>query len=121
LLAFGLLAVAVFVPFGLTALMPIAGSYLLFAAAFSPALRVHGWARPGDFSYGIYLYAFPIQQLIVQRLGAIHPLALFALATPAAVLFGAASWHGVERWFLRRTRKPSPPAPVAAESAPATS
>jgi len=120
-LAFGLLTVAVFVPFGLTALMPVAGSYLLFAAAFSPTLRLHGWARPGDFSYGIYLYAYPLQQLIVQRMGTIHPLALFALATPAAVLFGAASWHGVERWFLRRTRKPSPPAPASVESAPAAS
>lgn len=119
-LALAVLAAAVFVPEGLRATMPLAGSYLLFALAFTPRLRLHGWAKPGDFSYGIYLYAFPLQQLILQRLGTIPPLALFALATPAAIVCGAASWHGVERWFLRRTRRPAGPVAVAVAVEPGT-
>ena len=42
--------------------------------------------RFGDFSYGTYLYAFPIQQLILSAIGhTIPPLLLFACATPATL------------------------------------
>lgn len=55
-----------------------------------------------DLSYGVYIYAFPVGQLLalghVQRDGYL----VFALATIAATLpLAAASWWMVERWALR--------------------
>ncbi len=55
-----------------------------------------------DLSYGVYIYAFPVGQLLalghVQR----HGYFVMALATVAATLpLAAASWWGVERWALR--------------------
>jgi peptidoglycan/LPS O-acetylase OafA/YrhL len=84
-------------------LFPIAGAYLIFAVAFHPSIPFHGFGRFGDFSYGTYLYAFPIQQLIMLWFGRpVSPFLLFALATPATLLMAVASWYGIERWFLRR-------------------
>lgn len=53
----------------------------------------------GNPSYGLFLYAFPLQQLIVARVpGTPYPiLACFALAIPA----GYFSWHLVEQPALR--------------------
>jgi peptidoglycan/LPS O-acetylase OafA/YrhL len=56
----------------------------------------------GDYSYGIYLYAFPIQQMFVQFLPsyrAVHWNILVCLPIVSAVAF--ASWWFVERPALR--------------------
>jgi peptidoglycan/LPS O-acetylase OafA/YrhL len=77
---------------------------------------LHGWARFGDFSYGTYLYAFPIQQLIVHGIGHSLPAGeLFMLATPPTLLCAVLSWHGVEKWFLpaRPTVEPEPQYSIA--------
>jgi peptidoglycan/LPS O-acetylase OafA/YrhL len=110
------LVAAIFVPHGLAVAGPLAGAYLLFWLGFSPSIRLHEWAKYGDFSYGMYLYAFPLQQLIIHGFRPTHPLVLFFLSLPASVAMGALSWHGVEKWFLKRLRKSAAPAPVLAPS-----
>ena len=70
---------------------------LCFGRMSMPVLRRVG--RFGDFSYGLYLYAFPVQQVI---LGAMphdeYPiLSCMILTLPFAVL----SWHLVEAPALR--------------------
>jgi peptidoglycan/LPS O-acetylase OafA/YrhL len=91
------------VPHGLTVLLPLAGSYLLFWFAFHPVLRLENWAARGDLSYGIYLYAFPVQQLVIQWWPGMGPLGLFTVSTPLSILMGFVSWHLVERrWLVRR-------------------
>lgn len=87
--------------------LPVLGTYLAFFAAYAGGGRLHGFGRWGDFSYGVYLYAYPIQQLVVLWAGTtrLHPLVLFALATPLSLAAGAASWHFVEKHFLRLKRK----------------
>lgn len=100
------LAVAARIPHGLVLALPTLGSYLLFYLAFNRHVRMHGIAKHGDVSYGVYLYAFPIQQLIVQWAGGrMSQPALFCCALPAAVAAGAASWFGVERHFQVRSKK----------------
>jgi peptidoglycan/LPS O-acetylase OafA/YrhL len=85
---------------------PVAGAYLLFWFAFTPWVRLHDAGRFGDFSYGTYLYGFPIEQLLVQYAGnTITPLQLACLATPLTLLAAFASWYGVERRFLRPARR----------------
>jgi peptidoglycan/LPS O-acetylase OafA/YrhL len=119
LLSVALVAVASRIPYGIPVLFPIAGTYFLFWFAFHPLIRLENWARYGDFSYGIYLFAFPIQQLLIMKLGAqISPLLLFALATPLTILMGITSWHLVERRFLKLKKVPlvTPPAHSAIAS-----
>ena len=100
------LAVACVVPLGYTALFPIAGTYLVMCFCFSRSIPLHRTNRFGDFSYGTYLYAFPLQQVIMSRIGhPIHPLVLFALATPPTLVAAAISWYTVERRFLQAARK----------------
>jgi len=99
-----LLIASDFVPHGLIVTMPICGSYLLMGLAYLPLLHPLNLGRFGDFSYGTYLYAFPIQQLLVMHAhGAISPLMLFAEAAPLTLIAGALSWFLVERHFLQRS------------------
>lgn len=69
----------------------------------STAPGVSGPPRFGDLSYGIYIYAFPVQQALIhalgpQRLGIVALLAAtMAIVTPLA----AFSWWVVERPALR--------------------
>ena len=56
----------------------------------------------GDYSYGIYLYGFPIQQVTVDLFPSIqHGYVLFALSFPVIVLFSIFSWHVIEKPVLR--------------------
>lgn len=90
-------------------IFPPALVYGVLYLAFSPAVKAHGAARYGDFSYGTYLYAFPIQQILVATLKGRIPFALFVpLAMALSLLAGVASWHLVERWFLPRVRRKRP-------------
>ncbi len=105
-----ILGVACILTAGLTAALPIAGTYLLFWFSFTPTIRLHHFGRFGDFSYGTYLYAFPIEQLLVHLLTAAHPhpvppVILFALATPLSLAAAAISWYGIERRFLQPIRQ----------------
>jgi peptidoglycan/LPS O-acetylase OafA/YrhL len=66
--------------------------------------------RLGDPSYGIYIYAYPIQQLLVHLRFASNPWVLFAEATAVSIVVGYLSWHLVEHRALlfcrRRLRRP---------------
>jgi peptidoglycan/LPS O-acetylase OafA/YrhL len=55
----------------------------------------------GDYSYGIYLYAFPIQQALMQLLPKIGFLAHLILSIFVVTLFAAFSWHVIEKPILR--------------------
>ena len=55
--------------------------------------------RHGDYSYGIFLFGFPIQQTMTQILGPrFHEWYWnIAAALPLTILFAAISWHVVEK------------------------
>lgn len=106
LVAAAALAIAARVTNGWTVVFPIAGSYLVFFAAFHPRLRVHRFAAWGDFSYGTYLYAFLAQQCIMRLVGTfLSPWLLAALSIPVTLALAIASWFLVERRFLRNRRR----------------
>ncbi|MEM7058403.1 MAG: acyltransferase [Pseudomonadota bacterium] len=80
---------------------PLAITYatLLIGFVGGPSMSVR---LPGDYSYGIYIYAFPVQGLIIHVFGTMDPWMNVLLATPVTVCLAAASWHWVERPSLRR-------------------
>jgi peptidoglycan/LPS O-acetylase OafA/YrhL len=63
--------------------------------------RAFAWfARGGDASYGMYVFAWPVQQLSLHLIGSFW-LSL-ALAFVATVAIGYATWHGFEHRALMR-------------------
>ncbi len=86
--------------------MPTAGSYILFYITFHPLINYSKFAQKGDFSYGVYLYAWPIQQLLMYYLSDnIEPLTLFGMATLITLAMAFLSWHLVEKRFLQLKNK----------------
>ena len=56
--------------------------YFVFALAFSKKLNMRDLGKFGDFSYGFYLYAFPMQQLIAYLFPSeLSPLSMIVLST----------------------------------------
>jgi peptidoglycan/LPS O-acetylase OafA/YrhL len=94
---------------GTQAASPLIAYALLWLATVVPSPAV---ARRHDISYGVYIYAFPIQQLLVyagaHRLGLVAYDVLAALATAALAVV---SWRLVERpalrWARHRFRSPA--------------
>jgi peptidoglycan/LPS O-acetylase OafA/YrhL len=56
---------------------------------------------PNDYSYGIYLYAFPIQQAIINVKQIDSALTLFAITMLLTLPLAMLSWHLVEKPALR--------------------
>jgi peptidoglycan/LPS O-acetylase OafA/YrhL len=105
-------------------LAPFAASYLVLWVGFAFRIKFLGWCDKTDLSYGVYLFAFPIQQTLVSA-GLTNAWALFAIATPISMAVAFLSWTFVEKPFLRlksrdfsdydscHTTLPKPAMPVA--------
>jgi len=74
---------------------------LVLKGAYAPVRGLAHLTRHGDLSYGIYLYAFPVQQLAVLALPSAPWWLNFLAATPLTVVLALASWRLVERPALR--------------------
>lgn len=98
----------------------IGGAWLLFATVlFLPYLIIHFaytenrllgaassmYSNRGDYSYGIYIYAFPIQQIIAHEWHSITPVEMIAISLPITLVFAIASWHLVEKRSLALKKK----------------
>jgi len=96
-----------------TALEPLvtalAMPYAVLALGFLHRVRFPLYERGGDASYGIYVYAFPVQQTVAHLVTGISPEGMLALALPVTFVLGRLSWRLVERPALRRkpSRQPS--------------
>lgn len=53
--------------------------------------------RLGDYSYGVYIYAFPIQQGLIAAIPGLTLAGLNAGATAITLACAVASWHMIER------------------------
>lgn len=87
---------------GLMFTLPVFGAYAVFYIAFSMHFRLYRWAKFGDFSYGIYLYAWPVQQLLILFFEPYMNIwNLFSSATIISILLAILSWNLVEKPALR--------------------
>jgi len=71
--------------------------YTLFYLAYIPFGFVRQFNRVGDYSYGVYLYAFPVQQALVHCYPAWNVVSLSLIAGSLTLLCAIASWHLVEK------------------------
>jgi peptidoglycan/LPS O-acetylase OafA/YrhL len=84
------------------ALFPVFGCYLALWLALSPRLPVIRAARFGDLSYGLYIYGWPVEQMVMWLSGGRAPWwQVFLIALPSASAIAFLSWHLVESPMLR--------------------
>jgi peptidoglycan/LPS O-acetylase OafA/YrhL len=92
------------VPFG-ELFCPIPAAYMtVYLGIFKP--KLWNFLKTGDYSYGIYLFGFVIQQAVA-GLGpwAHHWWINLGISAPATMLVAVCSWHYVEKPALKlRTR-----------------
>jgi|CXWL01.1.fsa_nt_gi peptidoglycan/LPS O-acetylase OafA/YrhL len=70
-----------------------------------------------DLSYGLYLYAWPVQQLIAMYDVAPGPWRFVGLSTVATAGFAAASWFIVEHPAMKRARRERRPRSLPGDEA----
>lgn len=87
--------------------LPFAWSYLVLWAASARLIRLPNWLATSDYSYGAYLYGWPIQQLVIRDLGVVIPPLLLAISLPLTLAAAVVSWHVVERPALALKRRAS--------------
>jgi peptidoglycan/LPS O-acetylase OafA/YrhL len=77
----------------------VALPYLVMYVALAKNRVLGKYQELGDYSYGTYIFAFPIQQSVVATMGAasITPFKLFVLAAPITLTLALLSWRFVER------------------------
>ncbi len=79
---------------------PVAMAYAVMFLAFVPGGVVRQYNRMGDYSYGLYLYAFPIQQLLAMAWPGITVGQMIGSSLACTLLFAVLSWHVVEERAL---------------------
>lgn len=105
----GLALVALTLLAYVTPLFPVAFalalSYWIFLIGLAEAPTLLAYNRLGDYSYGIYIYAFPAQQLMAFW-GVTLPLLNMVLAFPVTLALAVLSWHLIEKPALSWVRRP---------------
>lgn len=80
----------------------LAIAYGTFVFAYRLSGPVRRYNAIGDYSYGMYVYAFPVQQAAIALAGPMSPLENMAIAFPITLLLAIASWYWVEEPALAR-------------------
>ena len=92
------LVIALFVPRLVGPGVAIFGGYLIFWFAFlSNAPRLNAVNSKTDLSYGIYLYAWPLQMLLIRYVAGISPESVIVLTVLFCGLLAYVSWTFIER------------------------
>lgn len=76
-------------------------SYVLFYLSYLKPTYFKNFAKKGDFSYGIYLWGFLIQQLIIFQFDILSPGLNFIVSTLITLPIAFVSWHLIEKQALK--------------------
>ena len=99
-LALAVLALATWISFGTPfyfALLYLTEAYGVLVLALAAPLPFVAWSDRADLSYGIYLYGWPIQQVLVALYPKAEPVSLLMPALALSALAGFLSWTLVEK------------------------
>jgi len=79
----------------------ILGYIVIFLSYFYKGFLLN-FNRLGDYSYGLYIYAFPIQQYFVSTLTNVTVMELFFLSLITSIAFAIISWFLIEKPILNK-------------------
>jgi hypothetical protein len=68
-------------------------AYFVIYFAYVPSGLIRKYNQVGDYSYGVYIYAFPVQQSIAALIPGVSALSMLLIATAVTFVFAALSWH----------------------------
>ena len=74
--------------------------YILMYAAYAFGGSIRAFNRLGDYSYGVYIYAFPVQQSLVALVHEISVPELMVCSATITLALAVLSWHLVEKRAL---------------------
>jgi len=75
--------------------------YLVLYLAYVPNGFIRRFNKLGDYSYGVYIYAFPVQQSIAALVPTIDVARLFIYAFVVTLSLAILSWHFIEKPALQ--------------------
>lgn len=91
--------------------------YACLCVAYRTRPVLNAFVARTDLSYGIYLYSYPVEQVIRALVGPVGgPALMTALALPVSAGLAYASWHLVERPCLHGWRRAPRLAPAASDA-----
>lgn len=70
--------------------------YVILTVGLASTPVIRRASRYGDFSYGLYLWAFPVQQLLIKFHGPMRASYDIAAVTIVSLMLAYLSWHFVE-------------------------
>lgn len=77
-----------------------------FAFTFAYCTPWYGFNRFGDYSYGIYLWGFPMQQVVAHHFPMLSPIRNAAVAFLLALMLAVLSWYAIEKPALKLKNLP---------------
>jgi peptidoglycan/LPS O-acetylase OafA/YrhL len=75
-------------------------TYFIFYLGYLRSGPLTMYNRLGDYSYGLYIYAFPCEQIAAALWRGISPIQLIAVSLPATFCCAILSWHLLENRVL---------------------
>lgn len=80
-------------------------AYTVLVAAYLPKGIIRRYNSMGDYSYGLYIYAFPVQQTLIHCLPNTSFTQMILYSTCISIVLAFFSWHWIEQPILRKIRR----------------
>jgi peptidoglycan/LPS O-acetylase OafA/YrhL len=75
--------------------------YIVLYVAYIPSGFIRNFNKLGDYSYGVYIYAFPIQQSVAALIPNVSVVTMVIYSFLITLMFAICSWHLIEKPALK--------------------